>query len=218
MDQQAPVVTGLSDVLIVVDVQNCFCPGGALEVPEGDQVIAIVNRLIPMFGRWIFTRDWHPANHCSFSAHPGFRDQSWPPHCVQNTEGALFCAGLEIPLNAILVSKGTDARHEAYSGFQAENFDLAAFLRGKKVERVFLTGLATDYCVRQTALDARQRGFDAFLVEDATRGVAPDTTARALADMEAAGVVRIRASQISDSGERPRPAYDDDGNPLLGDE
>ncbi len=193
------VLTGPSDALIVVDVQNDFCPGGSLGVHGGDEVIPVINHLIPMFRRWIYTRDWHPLNHISFSDHPRFRDLSWPAHAVQGTPGAEFCPGLEMPTNAILVSKGDHPKREAYSGFQAEQFDLAAYLRSCKVGRVFVTGLATDYCVRQTSLDALARGFEVYLIEDATRGVAEDTTAAALAELEGAGVRRILSSQIEDS-------------------
>ena len=194
------VLTGPSDALIVVDVQNDFCPGGSLGVRGGDEVIPVINRLIPMFGRWIYTRDWHPRNHVSFSDHPRFRDLSWPAHAVQGTPGAEFCRGLEMPVNAILVSKGDHPLREAYSGFQAEQFDLAAYLRSRKVSRVFVAGLATDYCMRQTSLDALARGFEVYLIEDATRGVAEDTTASALAELEGAGVRRILSSQIENPG------------------
>ena len=209
-----PVYTGAHDALIVVDVQRDFCVGGALAVPHGNEVVPVINSLVPRFGRWIYTRDWHPPDHVSFSDHPEFRDGSWPPHAVQGTPGARWCPGLEIPVNAILVSKGDDPAREAYSAFQVPHLDLAAFLRARQVERVFITGLATDYCVRQTALDARAAGFTVFLVEDAVRGVAPETTAAALAEMEAAGIIRIHSDQIVDSGERPPADYDEHGNPL----
>lgn len=207
-------LTGPSDALIVVDVQSDFCPGGSLGVPGGDEVIPVINHLIPMFGRWIYTRDWHPKNHVSFSAHPRFRDLSWPAHAVQGTPGAEFCPGLDMPMNAILVSKGDDPQRETYSGFQVERLDLAAFLQARKVTRVFVTGLATDYCVRQTSLDALAAGFEVYLVEDAIRGVAEDTTAAALAELEGAGVCRVLSSQIEDSGEKPVAPYDEHGNPI----
>ncbi len=209
-----PVFTGARDALVVVDVQRDFCPGGSLAVPDGDAVVPVINSLVPRFGRWVFTRDWHPPDHVSFSEHPEFKDGSWPPHAVQGTPGAQWCPGLEMPMNAILVSKGEDPRREAYSAFQVPHFDLAQFLRARQVERVFITGLATDYCVRQTALDARAAGFTVFLVEDAVRGVSPETTAAALAELEAAGVIRIRSDDIVDSGERPLADYDEDGEPL----
>jgi nicotinamidase/pyrazinamidase len=206
-------LTRAEDALIVVDVQRDFCFGGALEVPRGDEIIPVINGIVPLFGRWVYTRDWHPPDHMSFSDRPEFRDGSWPPHAVQGTPGAEWFAGLEMPMNAILVSKATEPLQEAYSAFGVERFDLAQFLRHRKVERVFITGLATDYCVRQTALDARAAGFTVYLVEDAVRGVSPETTARALADMDAAGVIRVKSGELVDSGERPPADYDEDGNP-----
>jgi nicotinamidase/pyrazinamidase len=193
------VRTGAHDVLMVVDVQRDFCRGGALAVPDGDAVVPVINRVVPFFGRWVYTRDWHPHDHTSFSADPQFRDGSWPPHA---------------PMNAILVSKGDDRDLEEYSGFPAQRLDLAGFLKLRKVERVFVTGLATDYCVRETAMDACIAGFTVYVIEDATRGVSPDTTAAAWAEMEAAGVVRITSDQLEDSGERPAAAYDEHGNPV----
>jgi len=218
-DAGLPAVrTGAHDVLMVVDVQRDFCPGGALGVVGGDEVIPIINRIVPMFGRWVYTRDWHPHDHISFSEHPEFRDGSWPPHAVQGTAGAAWCDGLEMPMNAILVSKGDDPDLEEYSGFPAERLDLVQFLRLRKVERVFIAGLTADYCVRRTALDARAAGFTVFVVEDAVRGVAADTTAAALAEMDAAGVLRIRSEQIEDAGERPPASYDEHGNPVRHDD
>jgi len=185
------------DALIVVDVQRCFLPGGSLGVAEGDQVIPVINRLLPRFRHRVFTRDWHPPGHVSFAETPEFKDLSWPEHCVQNTPGAEFDPELQVPAGALLVSKGTDPEHEAYSGFQSEGVDLAAALRAEGIERVFVTGLATDYCVRATSLDARKAGFAVVLVEDAVRGVAPETTARALKDLDEAGVERVRSDQVT---------------------
>jgi nicotinamidase/pyrazinamidase len=198
---------------MVVDVQRDFCAGGALAVEAGDEVIPVINGLLPKFGRWVYTRDWHPHDHVSFSDHPESRDGSWPPHAVQGTSGAAWCDGLEMPTNAILVSKGDDPHLEEYSGFPAKRLDLAQFLRLRKVERVFIAGLTADYCVRRTALDARAAGFTVFVIEDAVRGVAPDTTAAAWSEMDAAGVVRIVSGQIEDSGERSPAAYGKHGNP-----
>jgi nicotinamidase/pyrazinamidase len=213
-DDVETVPTGPRDALLVVDVQRDFCPGGALPVPEGDKVIPVINRLIPLFGRWVYTRDWHPADHVSFATRPEFRDGSWPAHAVQGTPGAEWCAGLDMPMNAILVSKGDDPDRETYSGFRVDRLDLADFLRHRNVERLFVTGLATDYCVRQTALDARAAGFAVYLVDDAVRGVDPDTTARALTELEAVGVKRVTSAQLLESGERPPAAYDEHGNPV----
>jgi nicotinamidase/pyrazinamidase len=208
------ILTGAHDALIVVDVQNDFCLGGSLAVPNGDEVIPVINRIAPMFGRWVYTRDWHPAGHVSFSDDPQFRDGSWPPHAVQGTHGVDWCAGLELPMNAILVNHGDDPDTDSYSAFQTSRFDLADFLKRRQVKRVFVTGLATDYCVCNTALDAANAGFTVFLVEDAVRGIAADTTSQALTLLEAAGVLRIRSDQMEDSGERPAPAYDEHGNPV----
>jgi len=208
------VLIGARDALIVVDVQRDFCAGGSLPVPDGDEVIPVINRIIPFFGRWIYTRDWHPADHSSFSDSPEYRHGSWPPHCVQGTPGADWCAALDMPMNAILVSKGDDREHEAYSGFQVDRLDLAQFLRLRKVERVFITGLATEYCVRQTALDARAAGFTVFVVEDAVRGITAEGSAEALREMREAGVILVGSDRLVDSGERPAAAYDEHGNPI----
>ncbi len=208
------ILTGAHDAIIVVDVQRDFCSGGALPVPGGDEVIPVINRIAPFFGRWIYTRDWHPVGHVSFSDKPEYRDGSWPPHAVQGTPGADWCAGLDMPMNAILISKGDDPRRETYSGFRVDRLDLAQFLKLRLVDRIFITGLATEYCVLQTALDARAAGFTVYLVEDAIRGISPEGSARALKEMEAAGVIRIRSDQLEDSGERPAAAYDEHGNPI----
>ena len=208
------ILTGARDTLIVVDVQNDFCPGGSLAAPDGDAVIPVINRMVPFFGRWIYTRDWHPADHSSFSDRPEYRDGSWPPHCVQGTPGSEWCRALDMPVNAILVTKGDDPGQEAYSGFQVKRLDLAAFLHGHDVERVFITGLATEYCVRQTVLDALAAGFTVYLIEDAVRGISPEKSARTLAELEQAGAIRVWSTQLEDSGERPAPAYDEHGNPI----
>ena len=176
-----------SDALIVVDVQNDFCPGGALPVPGGDNVVRAINRLSPSFDTLVFSCDWHPGDHCSFSDAPEFRDGSWPPHCVQHSPGAEFHGDLMVPLDAWVVHKGTDPEREAYDAFQ--DTGLAEYLRGRGVQRVFVAGLATDYCVKATALSALREGFETILVKDACRGVAEDTTAAALAELAGAGVV-----------------------------
>jgi len=184
------------DALIVADVQGCFLPGGSLGIEGGDAVIPVINRLVPRFRHHVFSRDWHPAGHVSFADDPEFRDLSWPVHCVQGTAGAELDPSLDVPDGALLVNKGTNPDREAYSAFQTEDVDLATTLRAAGVERVFVTGLATDYCVRATALDARRAGFDVVVVEDAARGVSPDTVARALADMDEAGVERVQSQEL----------------------
>jgi nicotinamidase/pyrazinamidase len=199
------------DALIVVDVQNCFCPGGSLGVPEGDEVVPVVNRLLPLFSHRAFTRDWHPPNHVSFAADPEFKDKSWPAHCVQNTQGAEFHPDLEVPSDALVVSKGDDPATEAYSGFQSTSQDLAGWLRERGVQRVFVTGLATDYCVRATSLDAKGAGFEVVLVEDAARGVAAETTTEALRELERVGVERVAAEEVEAAAHRS-DAADGDGS------
>ncbi len=133
---------------------------------------------------------------------------------MQGTEGAQWCKGLDMPMNAILVSKADDPKVEVLSAFRVPKLDLAEFLRHRQVERVFITGLAEDYCVRDTALDAKKAGFAVYVIEDAVRGVAADTTARAIAEMQAAGVIFVQSTMLEDSGERPQADFDADGNPL----
>jgi len=173
------------DALIVVDVQRDFCPGGALAVPEGDRVVPVINRLLHRPWRLrVATRDWHPSNHCSFREQGG----PWPSHCVAESPGAAFHPDLDLSRVDWVVSKATAPEAEAYSGFQGT--DLASRLRERGVTRVFVCGLATDYCVKQTALDARRAGFETVVLEDASRGVdvRPGDTERALEELRAAGV------------------------------
>ncbi len=186
-----------TDALIVVDVQNDFCPGGALAVDDGDGIVPEINRLLPLFHHVAFTRDWHPAGHVSFAERPEYRDGSWPPHCVQGTTGAEFHPDLKIPDGALIVSKGDDPDAEAYSGFQARDVDLAAWLRERAVDRVFVAGLATDYCVLATSLDAQREGFEVVLLEDAVRGVTPATTRDALEELRRAGVRGTTAAALA---------------------
>lgn len=152
------------DALIVVDVQRDFLPGGALGVPEGDAVVAPLNRLIDAFATAglpvFYSRDWHPADHCSFRAQGG----PWPPHCIAATEGAGFARELVVLPNSIVVSKATTPERDAYSAFQGTA--LAAQLGAIGVKRVLVGGLATDYCVKATVLDARRHGFEVEVLED----------------------------------------------------
>jgi nicotinamidase/pyrazinamidase len=184
---------GTEDALIVIDVQNDFLPGGALAVAHGDEVLPPLNDAIRAFtlaARPIFaSRDWHPADHCSFKARGG----PWPPHCVAGTPGAEFAHALALPASAIVVSKATTADADAYSAFGGT--DLAAQLRRRSVSRVVVGGLATDYCVLNTVLDARAEGFEVLLLADAVRAVevTPGDGERALARMERAGARLARA-------------------------
>jgi nicotinamidase-related amidase len=174
--------------LVIVDLQNDFCPGGSLAVPEGDQNVPIVNRLIERFteaGSPVYaTRDWHPKDHVSFKAQGG----PWPPHCVQNTLGAEFHPGMKLPVEALIVSKADNKDQDAYSMF--DETDMAGQLKATGVDEIIVCGLATDYCVKATALDGVQTGLKVTVVEDAIRGVEvePGDSQRALGEMKAAGV------------------------------
>jgi nicotinamidase-related amidase len=183
--------------LILVDVQRDFCAGGALPVPEGEKVIPRLNQYIRKFveavAPIVATRDWHPETHCSFQPQGG----PWPPHCVQHTKGAEFHPDLQLPARTTIVSKAQDADAEAYSGF--DGTDLATHLTRRGIRRLFIGGLATDYCVKHTVFDALAHGFEAVLLEDATQGVnvAPDDSAHALREMAARGAQRATVDQVT---------------------
>lgn len=185
-----------ADALIAVDIQNDFLENGALGVHEGHHTVPVVNMILPLFSTVVFTKDWHPANHCSFSAEAQYRDGSWPTHCVEGTPGARFHPDLHVPEGALVVSKGTLPDREEYSGFQATGSDLAGRLRERGVRRIFLAGIATDYCVHFTALDGVREGFEVWVIEDAVRGVAPDTTAQTWRELAEAGVGRVHSSDL----------------------
>src|ERR671919_446420 len=183
------------DALIIVDVQNDFCPGGALAVSGGDEVVAVLNRVIERFaeaGLPIFaTRDWHPKKTSHFKTHGGL----WPAHCVQGTKGAEFHAALKLGNDAVVVSKGMAPDEDSYSGFQATDASgtpLAELLRLKEVGRIFVGGLATDYCVKHTVLDGLAEGFEIVLLADAIRAVnlKPDDGESAIDEMVRAGAVQ----------------------------
>jgi nicotinamidase/pyrazinamidase len=185
--------------LIVVDVQNDFCPGGPLAVKNGDEVVAALNRYIARFktaGLPIFaTRDWHPAKTSHFKEYGG----PWPAHCVQGTEGAAFHADLRLDEEIVVVSKGTAVDEDAYSGFQGKNqmgVPLAELLSAQCVQKIFIGGLATDYCVKATVLDGLKQGFKVVLLSDAIRAVnlSPDDSAQALDAMAKAGADSLASS------------------------
>ena len=188
------------DALILVDIQNDFCPGGSLAVEEGDRIVPVVNELQKKFDLVVATKDWHPPDHSSF-------ESLWPPHCVQGTAGAEFVAGLDTTRVAHVFHKGTDAGVDSYSGFydneHKRSTGLGDYLRAQGVTRVTVAGLATDYCVKFTALDALRLGFETTVVEDACRGVEVNAgdTARAVEEMRAAGA-RIVGSRelLEDAG------------------
>jgi len=204
-------------VLVVVDVQNDFCPGGALAVPGGDEVVPVINALARRFDNVVLTQDWHPAGHISFAtSHAGkapfelielpYGPQVlWPDHCVQGTAGAAFRADLDVPHAQMIVRKGYRRSVDSYSGFleadRTTPTGLGGYLKERGLARVFIVGLATDFCVAWTALDARRMGLEAVVVEDACRGIdAPTvpggTLAKAWADMSAAGVGRSTSERI----------------------
>jgi nicotinamidase/pyrazinamidase len=195
--------TGKTDALIIVDMQNDFCPGGALPVPEGDQTVPVLNDYIKIFkkanARIFATRDWHPPNHISFKAQGG----PWPPHCVQDTEGAKFHPDLKLPSDTTIISKAMDPRKEAYSGFDGTN--LEDTLKKQDVKRVFVGGLATDYCVKNTVLDARKLGFEVMLLSDAIRGINAQSgdVARAIDRMVKSGAEQVTLTDFPDALEVP---------------
>lgn len=185
------------DALIIVDLQHDFLPGGSLAVTDGDAVIPVLNRAIAAFSAAalpiVATRDWHPADHCSFHAQNGI----WPAHCIVGTHGAAFSPALRLPETAVVVSKATSAGRDAYSGF--DGTELASMLREQGVTRVFVGGLATDYCVLQTVMDALKLGFEVILLEDAIRAVnvkAGDGE-RAIAQMSAGGAKVARLDELA---------------------
>ncbi len=183
-----------NDALLVVDVQRDFCPGGALAVPRGDEAVPVINRLLALTD-WltVATRDWHPADHCSFKTRGGV----WPPHCVAGTEGAAFHPALDEARIRHVVSKATARDGEAYSGFQGT--DLAAVLASRGIRRAFVCGLATDYCVKATALDARRAGLEVVVIEDGIRGVEvrPGDCAKAVDEMKASGIVLATSAELT---------------------
>jgi nicotinamidase/pyrazinamidase len=186
-------VDSTRDALVIVDVQNDFCPGGALTVPNGHEVVPVINRLLRY--RWlsIATMDWHPAEHCSFKAQGG----PWPPHCVQGTTGAELHPELDAANIQLIITKASRRDKDAYSGF--DGTELAEILREKGVRRVVVCGLATDYCVRATAHDALKEGFEVVVLEDAIRGVEvnPGDCQRAIDELRKAGARMLVSSDLS---------------------
>src|SRR5919109_864779 len=193
--------------LIVVDVQNDFCPGGALAVPKGDEVVPVVNRLAALFENVVLTQDWHPRGHASFaSSHRGRKPFEtidlaygkqvlWPDHCVQGTPGAELHKDLNIPHAELIIRKGYRKQMDSYSAFYEADgktpTGLTGYLKDRGLKKVYLVGLATDFCVAWSALDARKAGFEAAVIEDATRGIdAGGSLAKSWQDMTGAGVQR----------------------------
>jgi nicotinamidase/pyrazinamidase len=180
------VINRKEDALVIVDLQNDFCPGGALTVPDGDRIVPMVNTLIPKFEHVFTTQDWHPADHISFKAQGGI----WPPHCVVGTPGADLHPDLKAG-GAVQVHKGEESDREAYSGFQGT--DLEDQLMDLGIKRIFVCGLATDYCVRATVLDGINSGFEVIVIADAIKGVEvkPGDSSAAIENMKDAGATII---------------------------
>ena len=201
-----------SDALLVIDVQNCFMPGGSLPVPKGDEVVRLINMLAGSFGCVVMTQDWHSARHVSFaSAHgkevfsvidmPYGKQVMWPDHCIQGTEDAKLHRDLDVTKASIILRKGFDPKVDGYSAFfdndHKSSTGLDGYLKARGIKRVFLTGLATDFCVMWSAMDARKAGLLAFVIEDACRGIDLNgSLAAAWNEMEKAGVKRIESTDI----------------------
>jgi nicotinamidase/pyrazinamidase len=210
-----------TDVLLVIDPQQDFCAGGQLAVPDGDVVIPLINQIATRFDHVILTQDWHPANHTSFAAnHPGAKlyDQIaleygpqtlWPDHCVQATPGAEFHPGLNIPQIEMILRKGFRPQIDSYSAFLENDkttpTGLAGYLRERGFKRIFMAGLAYDYCVRFSAIDGIQAGFQAVVIEDATRAVSlANSVAETRREFAQLGVQQITAAELSSSAGRGR--------------
>ena len=205
---------GASDALLVIDVQNCFIPGGSLAVKEGDAIVPVINKLAKAFANVVVTQDWHTADHVSFaSQHQGKKPFEtvklkygtqvlWPDHCVQGTDGAALHKDLSIPHAQLVIRKGFHKDTDSYSAFleadRKTTTGLAGYLKARGIKRVYLAGLATDFCVAWSALDARKAGFQAGVIEDACRGIDLNgSLAKAWADMGRAGVKRLKSSEIA---------------------
>src|SRR5664279_1012106 len=203
-----------ASALLVIDVQNCFLPGGSLAVKDGEQVVPVINRIAKGFANVVMTQDWHTAGHVSFaSVHAGKKPFEtidlpygkqvlWPDHCVQGTDGASLSKDLSVPQAALVIRKGFHTNVDSYSAFTEADgkttTGLAAYLKARKIKRLFVAGLATDFCVAWTALDARKAGFETYVVEDACRGIdTQGSMAKAWADMAKAGVKRIQSGDLA---------------------
>ena len=204
---------GAQDILLVVDIQNDFCPGGSLAVPRGDEVVPLINGLAAKFAHAVLTQDWHPRGHLSFaSSHPGKAPYQtiqvaygtqvlWPDHCVQGSEGAAFRKDLAIPHAELVLRKGYHREIDSYSAFyendRTTRTGLAGYLQERDFRRVFLAGLAFDFCVRYSADDARREGFETIVIEDACRGIDVDgSMAATRALFRAKGIRGISADAI----------------------
>ncbi len=187
--------------LVIVDVQNDFLPGGALGVPEGDKIVPVANHYIRLFSEQdlpvFFTRDWHPEDTKHFNEKGG----PWPPHCIQGTEGAEFYPDLYIPEDAEILSKGMDPRYDGYSAFDAQDDSGTLFpdlLRDRNIKTFYIGGLATDYCVKATSLDALDKGFDVYVLLDAIKGVKPEDSRQAIEKITGKGAEAVTFSDVEE--------------------
>src|SRR5919108_4181823 len=211
---RAPIVPGERDVLVIVDVQNGFMPGGSLPVPDGDRVVPVINRLARAFRHVVVTQDWHTPGHISFaSSHRGKKPFDtielpygpqvlWPDHCVQGTVDAELHRDLSVPHASLIIRKGYRPHVDSYSAFleadRTTMTGLSGYLRERGLRNAYFAGLATDFCVAWSALDARRAGFQASVIEDATRGIdAGGSLGKAWSDMTGAGVRRIKSADIA---------------------
>lgn len=202
-----------SIALLIIDVQKDFCPGGNLAVPDGDQVVPVINKLIGKFDHVLQTQDWHTPGHHSFaSAHEGkapfdsirlnYGEQTlWPDHCVQGTDGASFHAELETNKSEIIIRKGFRKEIDSYSAFFENDHQtstgLTGYLRERGIQQLYLVGLATDFCVKWSAIDGRKQGFQVYVIEDGVRGIDIEgSVAKAWREMEQIGIKRITSDQI----------------------
>jgi len=210
----APIKPGADSALIVVDVQNCFVTGGTLPVKGGEQVVPIINKLAKQFENVVVTQDWHTVAHASFaSSHPGKKPFEttklrygtqvlWPDHCIQGTQDAAVHKDIDIPQAQLVIRKGFHKDTDSYSAFTEADgktsTGLAAYLKARGIKEVYVAGLATDFCVAWTALDARKAGFKAAVIEDASRGIDLNgSVAKAWADMTKAGVRRVQSADFA---------------------
>ncbi len=176
--------------LMIVDLQNDFCPGGALPAPDGDRIVPVINKLMNKFDVVLASKDWHPVDTVHF--------EKWPAHCVRETQGAEFHPALDADKINKIFFKGTDDKDDGYSAFEATNENLADYLRKNKVDEVYVTGLVTEYCVKQTVLEALRQGFKTYVIEDAVQGINahPNDVPQAKAEMEKAGTLMIKADEV----------------------
>ena len=210
----ASITPSSTSVLLVVDVQNCFLPGGTLAVPDGNKIIPIINSLGEKFQNVIFTQDWHTENHASFaSSHPGKEPFEtielsygtqvlWPDHCVQGSDDALLAEGLNIPHAQLIIRKGYHNEIDSYSTFVAADGEtktgLTGYMRERGLQEVYVCGLATDFCVGWSAIDARRAGMDVWVIEDACRAIDLNGSLEAAwKSMEQEGVLRISSNDIT---------------------